>query len=108
MNFIETKVDTNSDEYKKNYEAMETLVEDFNEELKKARDSRSRKSLERVKESGKLFAREKLELLLDRNTPFLEIAPLAAKGMYDGKIHKAGIIAGIGVVKGREVLISRF
>ena len=47
-----------------------------------------------------------MELLLDKNTPFLEIAPLAARGMYDGKVHKAGLITGIGVVEGREVMIS--
>lgn len=106
MDIIESKVDTNSDEYKKNYETMETLVTDLKEHLRVARDDRSEKSLTRQKESGKMPARKKLDLLLDKNTPFLEIAPLAAKDMYDGKIHAAGVITGIGVVKGREVLVS--
>ncbi|MCF8119615.1 MAG: methylcrotonoyl-CoA carboxylase, partial [Deltaproteobacteria bacterium] len=44
-------------------------------------------------------------LLLDRNSPFLEIAPLAAKDLYDKKVHGAGIVAGIGRVAGREVII---
>lgn len=106
MDIIESKVDTNSDEYKKNYEAMETLVTNLKEHLRVARDDRSEKSLTRQKESGKMPARKKLDLLLDKNTPFLEIAPLAAKDMYDGKIHGAGVITGIGVVEGREVLVS--
>ena len=44
--------------------------------------------------------------MLDRNTPFLELSPLAARGMYDGKIHKAGVIIGIGMIEGRECMIS--
>lgn len=106
MGIIETKIDTGSDEYKKNFEAMEILVEDLKAELKKAREDRSPKALNRLEETGKLTAQKKLNLLLDKNTPFLEIAPLAAKGMYDGKIHSAGIIAGIGIVNGKEVMVS--
>jgi len=106
MYVIESKIDTKSDEYKKNYEAMEALVSDLKNELKISMESRSQKSKDRLKESGKIPAQKKLELLLDKNTPFLEIAPLAAKDMYDGKVHKAGVITGIGIVEGREVIIS--
>ncbi len=106
MDIIESKINTNSDEFKKNYEAMESLVNDLKEQLRIAREDRSEKSLKRQKESGKMPARKKLDLLLDKNTPFLEIAPLAAKDMYDGKIHAAGVVTGIGVVQGREVLVS--
>ncbi|MEW5736143.1 MAG: carboxyl transferase domain-containing protein [Thermodesulfobacteriota bacterium] len=106
MHVIETNVNTRSEEYKKNYEAMEALVGDLSAELTKARKDRSPKSLARLAESGKLSAEKKLELLLDRNTPFLEIAPLAAKDMYDGKIYGAGLVSGIGVVEGREVMVG--
>ena len=106
MNIIETQVNTDSVEYKKNYEHMKGLVKELNDELDKAANDRSSKALKRLKESGKLPAKKKLELLLDKNTPFLEICPLAAKDMYDKKIHKAGIIAGIGVVQGKEVVIN--
>jgi len=85
---------------------MATLVEDLNTEMDKSLNERSEKSLNRLAENGKLPTTKKLELLLDPNTPFLEIAPLAAKGMYDGKIHKAGIVIGIGMVAGKEVLVS--
>jgi len=105
MDIIETRIDTGSDEFARNRESMEALLADLETELKRAREDRSRKALDRLAESGKLPAGRKLELLLDRNTPFLEIAPLAAKDMYDGRIHKAGIVAGIGVVEGREVLV---
>ncbi|HOJ13553.1 MAG TPA: methylcrotonoyl-CoA carboxylase, partial [Deltaproteobacteria bacterium] len=84
---IETKIDTGSEEYRKNYEAMERLVADLKDELHKARFERPAKDIERVKSQGKMLVRDKLDLLLDRDSPFLEIAPLAARGLYDGKVH---------------------
>jgi acetyl-CoA carboxylase carboxyltransferase component len=106
MDIIASKIDTKSDEYKQNFEAMEVLLKDLNHELKRAHSERSQKSLDRLAESGKLPAQKKLDLLLDKNTPFLEIGPLAAKDMYDGKIHAAGLRSGIGIVSGKEVLVS--
>jgi len=106
MRAIESQIDTQSDEYRENYTAMAALVDDLNSEMNKALNERSEKSLNRLAENNKLPTPKKLELLLDPNTPFLEIGPLAAKGMYDGKIHKAGIVIGIGVVAGKEVLVS--
>lgn len=106
MEVIETNIDTNSETYQKNFTAMTALVEELNKELDIAMNKRSQKAFDRQKESGKIPAKKKLELLLDKNTPFLEIAPLAAKGMYDGAIHKAGVITGIGVIEGRECMIS--
>jgi acetyl-CoA carboxylase carboxyltransferase component len=105
MDIIETKIDTKSGEYRKKYEAMDSLVADLKKELKKARDERPQKVIDRLAAQGKMPVRKKLDLLLDRNTPFLEIAPLAARGMYDGKVHAAGLVAGIGIVEGREVLV---
>jgi len=105
MDIIESKIDTNSGDYKKKYEVMESLVADLKKELKKARDERPQKDTDRLATQGKMPVRKKLDLLLDRNTPFLEIAPLAARGMYDGKVHAAGLVAGIGIVEGREVLV---
>ena len=81
MDIIESRIDTGSEEYGKNFKAMEELVKDLRHELKRARSERSQKSLDRLAESGKLPAEKKLELLLDKNSPFLEIAPLAAKDM---------------------------
>ena len=105
MSVIETQIDTKSDDFQKNYEVMSGLVEKLKMELKDSFDARSEKSIKRLKETGKLPVKKKLDLLLDPNTPFLEIAPLAARGMYDGKIHKAGLVLGIGIVACKEVLI---
>jgi len=105
MDVIESKIDKTSEEYRKNYEAMEALVVDLRKELKKAREDRPQKDIDRLKAQGKMPVRQKMDLLLDRNTPFLELAPLAARGMYDGKVHGAGLVAGIGMVEGHEVLV---
>lgn len=105
MEMIESKIDTSSETYRENYAAMEALVEDLQKELEIARSDRSEKAKARVAEQNKLPVRDRLDLLLDRNTPFLEIAPLAAKDMYDKRVHGAAIFTGIGVVEGKEVII---
>lgn len=105
MEIIETRIDTHSQEYQENYRHLEGLVTNLQTELKKARQDRSEKALARLREQGKLSVSQRLEILLDRNTPFLEIAPLAAHDLYDKKVHGAGIVAGIGIVEGKEVLV---
>ncbi len=105
MELIETSIDTTSREFRDHREHMEALVAALRQELETAASRRSEKSLARLAEQNKLPLRRRLELLLDRNTPFLEIAPLAARGLYDQEVHGAGIVAGIGLVEGREVLV---
>jgi acetyl-CoA carboxylase carboxyltransferase component len=105
MQVIESKTDTSSPQYLENYEAMKTRVADLEKEMDRARNDRSDKARARLAEQNKWPVRKRLELLLDRNTPFLEIAPLAARGMYDGRVHGAGIVSGIGVVEGKEVIV---
>ncbi len=105
MPVIESRIDTKGEEFKRNREAMEALVADLREQVRIAREVRSDKARKRNADLGKLPVQQRLDRLLDRNSPWLEIAPLAGKDMYDKKVHGAGIRAGIGVVKGREVLI---
>ena len=106
MDVIETKIDTTSDEYRRNLDSMEALVSELKEELRKAKEDRPQKAKDRIASQGKMPIRDKLERLLDRNTPFLEIAPLAGRGMYDGLVHGGGLVCGIGVVCGKEVVIT--
>jgi len=105
MQVIESKTDPASPEFLENHKAMEARVLDLRKELELAQNDRSERARARLAEQGKLPVRRRIELLLDRNTPFLEIAPLAARDMYDGKVYGAGIVSGIGVVEGREVII---
>jgi acetyl-CoA carboxylase carboxyltransferase component len=106
MEILESRLDTGSEQFKQNATAMEEKLTRLREELKRARDDRSEKAHKRHTSQGKLPVRKRLELLLDPNTPFLEIAPLAAWKMYDERVHGAGIVGGIGIVEGREVLIN--
>ncbi len=105
MKVIKSKIDTNSEEFQNNYENMSKLVRELKGELKTAREDRPQKVLDRLQEQGKLGVRKRLELLLDKNTPFLEIGALAARGMYEDNIYGAGNVDGIGKVGGKEVLI---
>jgi len=102
---IESKIDPNSEEFKDNRknmkEAVRTLKENLTLVKKGGPEHMHRKHVQR----GKLFVRERLKLLLDPDTPFLELSPLAAWGMYNNEHPSAAIITGIGVVHNREVMV---
>jgi acetyl-CoA carboxylase carboxyltransferase component len=105
MKRIKSRIDTDSNQYKSNAASMKVLVDELNTHLLEARNDRSEKAIARNAQLGKLTVQQRLDALLDKNTPWLELAPLAAKDMYDGKVHSAGSRSGIGVVKGREVIV---
>jgi acetyl-CoA carboxylase carboxyltransferase component len=102
---IESKVDTKSKEYKENLEAMKRIVAEYKEKLSKVQEGGPAKYRKLHKERGKLLPRERLEKLFDRNSAFLELSPFAAYDMYENEAPGAGMITGIGVVHGREVLV---
>lgn len=102
---MESKVDTKSPEYKENYVHLKNLMKQYKERLAKVQEGGPKKYRDIHKSRGKFLARERLEKLFDRNTPFLELNTLAAYDMYDNEAPGAGIVSGIGVVHGREVLV---
>lgn len=81
------------------------LVGDLRERLAVAARGGSERSRERHVARGKLLPRDRVNALLDPGSPFLELAPLAANGMYDDECPGAGVIGGIGRVSGRECVI---
>ena len=91
--------------FKTNQARMQQLVAELRTQLDAARDGGGAKYLQRHREQGKLPVRERIEKLLDPGSPFLELSPLAAFGMYDDEAPGAGLVTGIGRVSGREVLI---
>ncbi|MBO9514007.1 MAG: methylcrotonoyl-CoA carboxylase [Variovorax sp.] len=105
MSRIESRIDTGSDSYRHNRQAMLARVEGLRERLHKARFERPERDIERLHRQNKLTVRERLELLLDPGTPFLEIGALAANRAYEGEVHGAGQVSGIGIIAGREVVI---
>jgi 3-methylcrotonyl-CoA carboxylase beta subunit len=105
MTDIQTTLDTESREFGDNAEAMKGLVADLRAQLDIAMQGGSEDARARHVTRGKLLARERINLLLDPGTPFLELSALAAHGMYGGDVHAASLITGIGRVSGRECVI---
>src|SRR5437763_12845814 len=102
MPVISTALDRRSDAFAANDAAMRALVGALREksaEIALGGDEPSRK---RHESRGKLLVRERIRLLLDPGSPFLELSQLAAYGMYDGGVPAAGIVTGIGRVSGQE------
>ncbi|HWD62948.1 MAG TPA: carboxyl transferase domain-containing protein [Humibacter sp.] len=81
------------------------LVADLHARLAAAAEGGPASSRARHTDRGKLLPRERVERLLDIGSPFLEVAPLAASGLYDDESPAAGMIAGIGLVHGRQVMV---
>ncbi len=86
-------------------ETQESLATALRERLIEVARGGSEAARERHSARGKLLPRERIARLLDEKSPFLEIAPLAAEGMYEGEAPAAGVIAGIGLVHGRHVMV---
>jgi len=105
MEALETHLDPASDDFKANAERIQSLVDELNERIAKAREGGGEKYLARHREQGKMPVRERIAALLDPHTPFLELSTLAANGMYEKDAPAAGIITGVGRVHGRECLI---
>jgi len=105
MSRIISKVDTGSAQYKLNDAAMRQRVQELHDRLHQARHERPQRDIDRLHKHKKLTVRERLDLLLDPGTPFLELSGLAANKAYGGDVHGAGQVSGIGIVHGREVII---
>ena len=105
MDIIETHVDPRSEEFRTNAGRMAALVAELRERTGAVRQGGGARYLERQRAQGKLPVRERLDRLLDPGSPFLELSPLAAWGLYDDDAPAAGIVTGIGRVSGREVLV---
>jgi 3-methylcrotonyl-CoA carboxylase beta subunit len=102
---IKSKIDTTSPEFHANRQAWGALTTELTERRALAAAGGNEKVRARHTARGKLLPRERVIRLLDPGSAFLEIGSLAAHQMYDGDIHAAGMIAGIGRVEGREVMI---
>jgi len=105
MNFLKSTISLHSDAYSTNRAAMQALVDELNARQAQARAGGGERGAAKFRAAGKLLPRERVEWLLDPGTPFLELSPLAAEGMYNGESPGASQITGIGVVSGVECLV---
>ncbi|WP_251093500.1 carboxyl transferase domain-containing protein [Streptomyces sp. Caat 7-52] len=102
---LRSAADPASEGWRANEQAHLTLVEELRAKLAAASLGGGEKARARHTARGKLLPRDRVDTLLDPGSPFLELAPLAADGMYGGQAPAAGVIAGIGRVSGRECVI---
>ena len=105
METLDRRIDAGSASFGQNMADQRALVHELRERLEQAARGGSESSRARHVARGKLLPRERIDRLLDPGSPFLEIAPLAATGMYDDESPAAGLITGIGLVHGRHVLV---
>ncbi|MDX1437966.1 MAG: carboxyl transferase domain-containing protein [Anaerolineales bacterium] len=105
MDPIPTNVNTADSAYQANAAHNEALAEGLRSELARAREGGGAERRSRHEARGKMFVRQRIDQLLDPGSPFLEVSPLAAHGLYDGEAAAAGLVTGIGRVAGREVMI---
>ena len=102
---IESQLNPRSADFQSNAKAMQLLVDDLAQQVAKAAAGGGEAARAKHTARGKLLPRDRVQMLLDPGTPFLEIAPLAAYDMYNGDAPCAGVIAGIGRVSGVECVI---
>ncbi len=105
MSVLESRVDVTSAVARENRAHMEGLVADLRDRLAAVRAGGGERAIERHRSRGKLLARERIDLLLDPDSAFLELSPLAALGLYGDDAPSAGIVTGIGRVHGQECVI---
>jgi 3-methylcrotonyl-CoA carboxylase beta subunit len=102
---LDSKIDTGSKEFKDNYKDLESKTLQIKNLIDKIKLGGGEKSIAKHKERGKLTARERIHTLIDKDTSFLEIAPLAAESVYPDHVPSAGIITGIGRINGVDCMI---
>src|SRR5947209_13276354 len=105
MGTIETRIDRSSPAFQENTHYFHSLLEQLNERIRLVMQGGGPEAIRKHHKLNKLLARERIHLLCDPDTPFLELSPLAAWDMYDNDAPGAGIVTGIGLVEGQECVI---
>ena len=106
MPILKTSAVSSSEEFMRNRAHYERLSADFKKYLVQAQAGGPADAVALHKQRGKLTARERIAALLDHGSPWLELSPLAAFGMYEDQVPAAGIITGVGYVSGRACVIA--
>ena len=105
MSAIRSRVNSNDAGFQENHAHMRGLVDRLRDDVHTVTLGGGERSRQRHVARGKLLTRDRVNLLLDPGSPFLELSQLAAHGMYGGEVPSAGVVTGVGRVSGRECLI---
>src|SRR5450756_498547 len=102
---LHSSTDPTSSDFARNAEAMRALVAELRQKLDQVAGGGGEASRIRHTSRGKMLARQRVDLLIDPGTAFLELSPLAAYGLYGGDVHSASVITGVGRISGRECVV---
>ncbi|MGB0127157.1 MAG: carboxyl transferase domain-containing protein [Rhodocyclaceae bacterium] len=105
MTLLKSSIDPRSEDFRANAQVLRALVEDLRQKTAAVALGGQEEARSKHLTRGKLLVRDRVDALIDPGTPFLELSPLAAYGMYSGDIAAAGVVTGIGRVQGQECLI---
>jgi 3-methylcrotonyl-CoA carboxylase beta subunit len=105
MEVIRSSIDPSTPQFIENSGYHQVLSDELHQRLEQVRQGGGPRYRQHHEEQGKLFVRERINRLLDAGSPFLELSPLAAWGLYNQQAPGAGIVSGIGRVAQREVMI---
>src|ERR1700739_1331710 len=102
---LHSTIEPSSSDFARNAESMRALVAELREKLDTVAGGGGEASRARHTARGKMLARQRVDLLVDPGTAFLELSPLAAHGLYGGDVHSASIVTGVGRIAGRECVV---
>lgn len=105
MPALANNIDTRSQDFSANAQAMRSLLSELRANLETVTQGGGADAKAKHVARGKLLPRDRVDMLIDPGSPFLELSPLAAHGLYGGDVSSASIITGIGRVSGRECMI---
>ena len=105
MGVLRSAIQTRTEEFRANAERMSGLVATLREQTAKVAQGGTEAARKKYMERGKLLVRDRIDLMLDPGTPFLELSALAANGLYGNEVPNAGVLTGIGRISGSECVI---
>ena len=105
MAIIETHIDRSSTDFQENTLYFQQLLDQLSQRIQQVQQGGGADAIAKHRKRNKLLARERIQLLCDPDTSFLELSPLAAWEMYENEAPSAGIVTGIGLVEGQECMI---
>lgn len=105
LQILKSQINPNSKEFQDNKKAYLELMARYREGMAMSMQGGGAVAVEKHKKRHKLLARERIDQLIDKNTPFLELSPMAAYDTYNNDFPSAGIVTGIGIIQGREAMI---
>ena len=104
---LSSAIKPSSSEFKENYAYHEKMAAELAEKLAATEDGGGEKARQYQAKHGKMLARERVSTLIDDDSTFLELSPLAGEDLYDSPVAGGGILTGVGMVSGRLTMIGQ-